>query len=61
MIEYRISVPHIYKRIALASTDPIGIYYAYAESYIRSNFPDMKQIRHEKGVVVCIRKAETES
>jgi|UPI0004E64A97 hypothetical protein len=56
MMEYRIPIPHIYKSIALASSDPAGTYYKYAESYIRSNYPELILIRHEKGVAVCILK-----
>ncbi|MBX0319784.1 hypothetical protein [Shouchella clausii] len=55
-MEYRIPIPHIYKSIALASSDPAGTYYKYVESYIRSNYPELTLIRHEKGVAVCILK-----
>lgn len=61
-MEYRIPIPHIYRWIAKSSENPNKVGTAYAEAYLRSNYPELELLRFEKGSVggyaVCIAKPQ---
>jgi hypothetical protein len=53
MTEYRITIPYCYKWMAAGNKK---LYIEYIKGYIKSSHPNLKPVRVEGSVVICVKK-----